>query len=124
MTAPVMAGGAWATNAELIRDAVVPLAAKLTIPALWGALRVAGCTLPGGSYADEIRAHAIAEHPHVVVAATVAELDRRMDVMQRLNVRAEAAEGRLRALTSAAQAVLDAVPAQGTLLPLHEVAAP
>ena len=94
---------------------LAPLAAKLPIPALWGALRADGCTLPSNSYADEIRAHALAEHPHVVVAAAVAELERRSDVMHRLNVRAETAEGRLRAFADAAQAVLDAVPAQGTL---------
>ena len=94
---------------------LAPLAAKLQIPDLWGALRADGCTLPSNSYADEITAHATSQHPDVVVAATVAELDRRSDVMRELVVRAETAEGRLRAFTDAAQAVLDAVPAQGAL---------
>lgn len=102
---------------------LAPLAAKLPIPTLWGALSAAGCTLPTNSYADEIRAHALAEHPDVVVAAAVAELDRRMDVMRRLNVRAETAEARLHALTGAARAVLDAVPAQVALFDHQEVAA-
>ena len=69
-----------------------------------------------GPTPDEIRAHALAEHPDAIVAATVAELDRRRDVMRRLADRAEDAEDRLRAFTDAAQAVLDAVPAQGTLV--------
>ena len=63
-----------------------------------------------------MRAHALTEHPAAIVAATVAELDLRRDVMRGLVVRSETAEGRLRAFTDAAQAVLDAVPAQGTLV--------
>ena len=95
---------------------LAPLAAKVPLPGLLEHLRADGCTLPAGATPDEIRAHAAAEHPDVIVAATVAELDLRRDVMRGLVVRAEAAEGRLRAFTDAAQAVLDAVPAQGTLV--------
>ena len=94
---------------------LAPLAAKVPLPGLIEHLRADGCTLPAGATPDEIRSHAIAEHPDAIVAATVAELDRRRDVMRGLVVRARAAEGRLHALTSAAQAVLDAVPAQGAL---------
>ena len=94
---------------------LAPLAAKVPLPGLLDHMRVAGCTLPAGATPDEIRAHAVAEHPDAIVAATGAELDRRRDVMRGLVVRAETAEGRLRAFTDAAQAVLDAVPAQGAL---------
>ena len=104
MTAPVMAAD------------LAPLAAKLPIPTLWDALLTDGCTLPSNSYAGEIRAHALAEHPDAIVAATGAELDRRRDVMRGLVVRAETAEGRMRAFTDAAHAVLDAVTAQGALV--------
>ena len=97
--------------AELV-TVLAPLAAKVPLPGLIDHLRVAGCTLPAGATPDEIRAHALTEHPAAIVAATVAELDRRRDVMRGLVVRAEAAEGRLLAFTDAAQAVLDAVPAQ------------
>ena len=95
---------------------LAPLAAKVPLPGLLEHLRADGCTLPAGATPDEIRAHAAAEHPDVIVAAIVAELDLRRDVMRGLVVRAETAEGRLLAFTDAAQAVLDAVPAQGTLV--------
>ena len=94
---------------------LAPLAAKVPLPGLIDHLRADGCTLPAGATPDEIRAHAAAEHPDVIVAATVAELDRRQDVMREQVVRAETAEGRMRAFTDAAHAVLDAVTAQGTL---------
>lgn len=94
---------------------LAPLAVKVPLPGLLEHLRADGCTLPAGATPDEIRSHALAEHPAAIVATTVDELDRRRDVMREQVVRAETAEGRLRAFTGAAQAVLDAVPAQGTL---------
>ena len=33
-------------------------------------LRATGCTLPAGATPDEIRSHALAEHPDAVVATT------------------------------------------------------